>query len=79
MTMSYLKFSTRTTLDVHITNSADLELGRRPELRSVVSSLLIALFGFGFVRVRWKRAGARNSKFQTRTACMLVLDIDHHG
>ena len=26
-----------------------------------------------------KRAGARNSKFETRTACMLVLDIDHHG
>ena len=24
-----------------------------------------------------QRAGARNSKFQTRTACMLVLDIDY--
>ena len=30
------------------------------------------------VRVRYTRAGARNSRFQTRTACILVLCIVHH-
>ena len=29
------------------------------------------------VRVRYTHAGARNSRFQTRTAYMLVLDIDY--
>ena len=28
-------------------------------------------------KVRYTRAGARNSRFQTRTAYMLVLDIDY--
>ena len=38
---------------------------------------VISLLGLGFLRVRYTRAGARNSRFQTRTACMLVLDIDY--
>ena len=30
------------------------------------------------VKLGWyTRAGARNSRFQTRTACMLVLDLDY--